>query len=257
MPEATPDIPAVLWPLTPDASKTAARLAASLPVGMVCCASEELPAQQTLGAIESPLVVSAAFNEVHRASDVWGRDYRRDRMAWLTGAVLAGWESQEDAYRRFDSGISEALTSGNSCVVATHGMVLTTGCAVGASCHRMTPCRSGLGLDSRSCSKWIPPRGAWKPWIRGEKTLGPSTPACALATATGTLSLARPRLVVNQAVTARRGGSHQRPRMRWRRWSHERDQMKGAAELGCAGGVELLALRFRPSCRQGARSAPS
>ena len=125
MPDSDPHVPSEAWPLSAEGSALAERLGRWLPSDAVYFSSTERRAKETLGASSRSVESNQAFDEVRRHAEPWEGPYRELRAAWVRGNEVEGWEEHGDAFVRFDAGVHAALDRGTSCVIATHGMVLT------------------------------------------------------------------------------------------------------------------------------------
>lgn len=126
-PTTSPDTPPSAWPLSP-AGRAAAR-ALRLPAGTAAVSSDERKAVETLtlalGVAEA--LTDSRFMEVRRPREPVSPGFREARRAWVEGTPddrHTGWETAEDAARRFDAAV-RAHAGERDLVVATHGMVLT------------------------------------------------------------------------------------------------------------------------------------
>lgn len=126
MPAYGPDRPAHDWELSADGRAGAARLAGLLPAGARLVGSAEPKAWQTLEPAGTVLV-DPRFNEVGRAGEPWGGDFRERRRAYVSGADHHGWEPRGEVAARFEEGVADhlAAAAGAPLVVASHGMAMT------------------------------------------------------------------------------------------------------------------------------------
>lgn len=125
MPDSDPHVPSEAWPLSAEGSALAEQLGRWLPSDAVYFSSTERRAKETLGASSRSVESNQAFDEVRRHAELWEGPYRELRAAWVRGNEVEGWEEHGDAFVRFDGGVHAVLDRRPSCVIATHGMVLT------------------------------------------------------------------------------------------------------------------------------------
>ncbi len=129
MPVPSSDSPPGHWPLSGQGLASARALRKRLPAGARLVSSTERKAWETLADKADVVVRDDRFDEVSRAGEPWGGDFRRLRQLYVSGVPHSGWEDPADAADRFQAGVEAALSGtcgGVDVVVATHGMVLTT-----------------------------------------------------------------------------------------------------------------------------------
>ncbi len=97
----------------------------------VWVSSPELKAVETLRCArqtrDAEIVEDDRLGEVFRPDEPFDARFAERRRAWVEGRPderHAGWESMDDAARRFDEAVT-ARAGSRSLVVGTHGLVLT------------------------------------------------------------------------------------------------------------------------------------
>jgi broad specificity phosphatase PhoE len=123
MPDFSPDVDAVRWPLSAEGRAAARRL--PLPGGALLVASDEVKGWQTLEHA-GPVIQDSRFREVARV-EPWDGPFRELRRSYVDGAALPDWERREDVAMRFEAGVVDFLVraADRPLVVATHGMAMT------------------------------------------------------------------------------------------------------------------------------------
>ncbi len=127
MPDVDPACDPATWPLGSQGRAAARQLADVLPSRALLIASDEPKAWQTLDPSgEREVHRDRRLAEVRR-SEEFRDDFRRLRRSYVCGAVIDGWEPQEDVTRRFTAAVGEAgqQAGGRDLVIASHGMAIT------------------------------------------------------------------------------------------------------------------------------------
>ncbi|WP_144016659.1 histidine phosphatase family protein [Beutenbergia cavernae] len=124
MPAARPDADPRAWPLSDEGRAAAARLAGTLPAGLLL-SSTEAKAVETITLAAGPPTTDARFGEVSRPGEPFDDAVVARRRAWVESRLdvrHAGWETPDEAAARFDAGVR--AYPGEDMVIATHGMVM-------------------------------------------------------------------------------------------------------------------------------------
>lgn len=126
MPTIDPAVPPERWTLGDEGRAGAAALAQRLPTGAYLVSSREPKARQTLEPLGA-VAEDAAFNEVWRAGEPFGGNFRELRLLYLMGTQHERWEPRAEVAQRFDQGITRHIREAGDrpLVVATHGMAMT------------------------------------------------------------------------------------------------------------------------------------
>ena len=130
-PDPDPATPAQRWPLTPEGTEAAARLARSLPAlppPLSVVASSERKAIETAAQVTDalsldPAAISAGLAEVQRP---WVHgDYRAAARAYLCSGSAPGWESRADVLQRVSRALAQHWRPEGTTVVAGHGLAMS------------------------------------------------------------------------------------------------------------------------------------
>ncbi len=119
-----------LWPLSTSGREAAGQLYDHLPRSGRWLSSGERKAYETLlyaGHRRIHVQKDPRFDEVRR-DEPFDHDFKIRRLAWVEGRLderHTGWESPEEAAKRFELAVREHAADSEALVVATHGMVLT------------------------------------------------------------------------------------------------------------------------------------
>ncbi len=125
MPAHGPEVPAAEWELSEQGRQDAESIRSLLPATGLLVSSTEPKARQTLEPA-GHVRTDERFNEVRR-DEAYRGDFRTARLAYVSGADQAGWETRAAVVARFDAGVRHwrALAGARPLVIASHGMAMT------------------------------------------------------------------------------------------------------------------------------------
>ena len=130
-PDPDPATPAHAWPLSPEGTEAASRLARSLPelpLPLSVVASSERKAIETAAPVTDalglePAAISAGLGEVQRP---WVEgDFRAAARAYLRSGSAPGWESRADVLQRVSRALAQHWRPEGTTIVAGHGLAMS------------------------------------------------------------------------------------------------------------------------------------